>query len=213
MPNSLIMLNFSQASENNKKPILDQLDGFFSQVKFVLEIGSGSGQHAFYLSQFFPDLIWQTSELEADIQALEINIADFAPGNVLSPVLLDVNQHQWPVSTADLIYTANSLHIMSFDSVIALFEGVGRCLSPGGFLCIYGPFKYNNAFTTLSNERFDQWLKQRDPASGIRDFENVNELAQQQGLQLVHDYSMPANNQLLVFVLESSNADNKTSEI
>ena len=187
------------ASENNKTPILDRLYELFAQTKDVLEIGSGSGQHAIYFSRFFPELTWQTSELAVDIEALKKNISDFAGQNVLNPVLLEVNETQWPVSRAGLIYTANTLHIMSFSCVEALFQGVGCTLDYGGHLCIYGPFKYENGFTTPSNAAFDQWLKDRDLASGIRDFETINEMAKTQALTLLNDYSMPANNQLLVF--------------
>ncbi len=197
------MLNFSQASENNQQPILDKLAGLFSSVPDVLEIGSGSGQHAVYFARHFPELVWQTSELNDGISALTLNIENYAPDNVKKPVLLDVCHHPWPVTTCSAIFTANTLHIMSWSSIKELFKGVGSVLKNQGLLCIYGPFKYNGEFTTLSNARFDGWLKAQNPVSGIRDFEAIDELAYQQNLSLLHDYAMPANNQFLIFKRKS----------
>jgi len=194
-----VILNFSQASENNKQPILDKLFEVLEQTRDVFEVGSGSGQHAFHFARHFPNLTWQTSELVNGIDALEQNIENHAPDNVLKPVVLDVCQTPWPITRASVIYTANSLHIMSWSAVEELFNGIGKVLEPDGIVCIYGPFKYNGHFTTPSNAQFDLWLKDRDLMSGVRDFEAVNQLAQQQDLSLLNDYPMPANNQLLLF--------------
>lgn len=193
------MLNYSQASENNKQPILEKLFDVFGQTKDVLEIGSGSGQHAIYFAKHLPELSWQTSELIDGIDKLEQNIEEFAPDNVLKPVLLDVCNQPWPVSRASAIFTANSLHIMSWESVEQLFQGIGQVLDKKGLVSIYGPFKYQADFTTPSNAQFDLWLKSRDPLSGVRDFEAVNQLAELQGLSLLYDYPMPSNNQFLIF--------------
>ena len=193
------MLNFSQASENNKRPILDALSSVFNTVEDVLEIGSGSGQHAIYFSEQFPQLSWQPTDLPETIPALKQNIENHASENVSMPVLLDVNNCDWRVPKSSMIYTTNTLHIMSIASVQALFAGVGCTLNGKGYLSIYGPFKYHDEFTTASNAGFDQWLKARDPASGIRDFEIVDGLARKQNLSLVNDFAMPANNQLLLY--------------
>ena len=193
------MLNFSAASENNKHSILACLVDFLNEKNDVLEIGSGSGQHAIFFSQHLPKLNWQTSELADGIAALEENIKQYGSVNVLPPVMLDVCKHPWPVSNKSLAYTANTLHIMPWTSVVQLFHGVGEILLSKGLLCIYGPFKYNGEFTTRSNADFDQWLKNNNPESGLRDFERINNLALDQGLSLIEDFSMPANNQLLVF--------------
>ncbi len=193
------MLNFSPASENNKQPILEKLYDVFTDTNDVLEIGSGSGQHAIYFAKHLPGLTWQTSELGDHIQALEKNIESYAPDNVNMPVVLDVCSHPWPITTASAIFTANTLHIMSWPVTEDLFKGVGSVLQTKGLLCIYGPFKYEGDYTTASNARFDIWLKTQNPVSGIRDFEALDALAQAQGLTLIHDYSMPANNQFLVF--------------
>ena len=193
------MLNFSAASENNKHAILSCLVDLLTEKSEVLEIGSGSGQHAIFFAKRLPNLNWQTSELAGGIDALEENIRQYAPDNVLSPVMLDVCEHPWPISKKSTIYTANTLHIMPWAAVVHLFKGVGETLEQNGLLCIYGPFKYSGDFTTQSNANFDQWLKTNNPESGLRDFERVNDLAIDQGMSLVNDFSMPANNQLLVF--------------
>ena len=193
------MLNYSPASEKNKHVILTKLADFLADKPELLEIGSGSGQHAIYFARHLPNLIWQTSELADAVASLKENVKQYAPENVLSPVLLDVCKHPWPVQQSAAIYTANTLHIMPWNSVVQLFKGAGEVLSQRGVLSIYGPFKYSGEFTTQSNADFDQWLKRTNPLSGVRDFEAVNQLAIDQGLSLVKDYSMPANNQLLIF--------------
>jgi cyclopropane fatty-acyl-phospholipid synthase-like methyltransferase len=119
--------------------------------------------------------------------------------NVMSPLELDVNQSAWHTGRYDAVFSANTLHIMSAPEVAQFFIGVGQVLQPGGVLAVYGPFNYNGQFTSESNARFDQWLKARDPASGVRDFEAVDALAQQQGLTLQQDNPMPANNRTLVW--------------
>ena len=193
------MLNYSQASENNKQAILSLLHDILADTVDVLEIGSGSGQHALFFSQHLPNLNWQATELSDGITALEENIKQYAPDNVLKPVELDVCKHPWNVSKSAAIYTANTLHIMPWASVAEFFIGVGKNLNPQGLLCIYGPFKYKGEFTTQSNADFDQWLKRSNPMSGIRDFEKISELALGQGMSLVNDFPMPANNQLIIF--------------
>lgn len=196
-----LIKNFSQAAENNKQPILAILKPVFKSCTEVLEIGSGSGQHAIYFGAHLPRLQWLPTELPAAIAPLRDNLSACSPQNVLSPIALDVCQHPWPISSTAGIFSANTLHIMPWDSVRQFFKGAGRVLRPGGVLCVYGPFRYGGNYTSDSNAHFDAWLKERDPDSGIRDFEEVNLLAQAQGLELLNDYSMPANNQLLIWKL------------
>ncbi len=117
--------------------------------------------------------------------------------NVQAPVTIDVSDTTWPVPAVDAIFSANAVHIMAWPQVQRMFEGVGRVLQAGGKICLYGPFNYDGHFTSDSNARFDIWLKQRNPVSGIRDFEAIDQLANAQGLSLVNDYTMPANNRLL----------------
>ena len=192
-------LPFSQASENNKLPILDVLSRHLRNQTSLLEIGGGTGQHAECFAAIFPDLSWQVSDLSANISNLNRRIARAQLANLPLAISLDVNEEPWNCDAFDVIYSANCLHIISSSSVQNFFKGVGEHLNKKGLLLIYGPFKYGGAFTTQSNARFDVWLKSRDPVSGIRDFEWVNQLANDVGLRLAEDNAMPANNQLLVW--------------
>ncbi|QBQ56552.1 DUF938 domain-containing protein [Nitrosococcus wardiae] len=193
------MKNFSQACENNKRPILKRLKTALKDCSEVLEIGSGSGQHAVYFGEHLPHLEWQPTELPSVISVLRHNLRTNSPNNVLIPIELDVRQHPWPIDLTSSIFSANTLHIMPWPSVRQFFKGVGKVLKQDGLLCLYGPFRYGGNYTSDSNAYFDVWLKERDPESGIRNFEDVNFLAQEQGLDLLNDYSMPANNQFLIW--------------
>ncbi|WP_028468160.1 DUF938 domain-containing protein [Neptunomonas japonica] len=192
------MLNYSEACERNKQSILEKLSTYLAYRKTILEVGSGSGQHALFLSSHHQHLTWQPSDQERYLDALQINIEQYASQGVLSPIELNVNK-AWPSALYDGVYTANTLHIMSWEEVQLFFKGIGTLIEKGGYLFVYGPFRYNNTYTSASNAQFDQWLKDRDPASGIREFEAVNALAHEQGLLLVEDCLMPANNQLLIW--------------
>ncbi|MES2603406.1 MAG: DUF938 domain-containing protein [Pseudomonadota bacterium] len=195
------MKPFSQACENNKQVILDIIRGEFAAGDLVLEIGSGTAQHVVHFAQAMPAVQWQPTDLPENLATVQAGLADCSLGNVAAPLALDVARNPWPVAPVDGIFTANTLHIMPYAHVEAFFHGVQRILLPGGKLCVYGPFKYHGAFTTPSNARFDDWLKQRNPLSGVRDFEQVDEWANAIGLQLLADHAMPANNQLLVWQL------------
>lgn len=190
---------FSQACENNKDPILAVLKTAFAEVSQVLELASGTGQHACYFSEHLPYICWQPSDLKENLSGIR-SWTDFAKQeNILPPVELDVCWSAWPLAIPDGIFTANSLHIMSWQSVESLFAHLAENAAEGNCLCIYGPFNYGGEYTSASNAQFDQWLKQRDPRSGIRDFETVNALAESAGYDLQEDHSMPANNRLLVW--------------
>ena len=193
------MLAFSEASERNKDPILRTLADAFRNCRTVLEIGSGTGQHAVHFARHLPQLSWQPSELAEGLPDLEARIAQEAPANVRPPIALDVRSHPWPVAVVDAVFTANTFHIMDWPAVEHFFTGVAQVLAENGVLCVYGPFRYRGAFTTASNADFDRYLKLRDPASGVRDFEAVNALAERAGLTLAADHAMPANNQALVW--------------
>lgn len=189
---------FSQACENNKAPILEALRDALSGSRRVLEIGSGSGQHAVFFAREMPWLRWQSSDLDCHLAGIGSWIEEARLSNCPRPLALDVSQRHWPQGH-DAVFSANTLHIMSWALVGKFFEGVGRVLPASGRLCIYGPFNYAGEYTSDSNARFDQFLQQRDPLSGIRDFEALQRLADDQGLALRADHSMPANNRLLVF--------------
>jgi SAM-dependent methyltransferase len=193
------MLPFSDACERNKDPILGVLREAFADRTRVVEIGSGTGQHAVYFARHLPHLAWQPTDLREHLEGLAARIAAEGPPDLAVPVELDVLQAQWPPLTGDAVFSANTLHIMSWPAVEALFAGLRRVLTGGGVLAIYGPFRYGGQFTTASNAAFDAMLRERDPDSGIRDFEAVNALAAAAGLELRADHAMPANNQLIVW--------------
>lgn len=191
---------YSESSEQNRAPILAILRELFADRSHVLEIGSGTGQHAVYFGAALPHLRWQTADVRQYHPGIAAWLAEAALPNVLPPLELDVNHIDWHSGRYDAVFSANTLHIMSWPEVKKCFEGIERVLKPGGVLGVYGPFNYDGQFTSESNARFDQWLKARDPASGVRDFEAVDALAHQQGLTLVQDHAMPANNHMLVWV-------------
>jgi len=190
------------ACERNQGPILEALREYFADRRRVLEIGSGTGQHAVHFAPAFPDAVWQTSDVEENLPGIRMWLDEAALPNLPAPITLDVTG-QWPQARFDAIFSANSLHIMPWFAVEQFFAGVGRVLEPGGVLAVYGPFNYNGAFTTDSNREFDGWLKQRSALSGIRDFEAVDRLAQATGCKLLEDRTMPANNRLLVWRRQS----------
>jgi SAM-dependent methyltransferase len=196
------MLPFSAACERNKDPILEVLRVRFAGRTQVLEIGSGTGQHAVYFARELSHLTWHPTEQLTYLADLTERVKLEGPGNLRAPTLLDVCQAVWPVRGVDAMFTANTLHIMSWSEVLALFNGIGTVLAPGGVLCIYGPFRYSGRYTSDSNREFDQMLQERDPQSGLRDIEAVRPLAGQYGLHLDADLDLPANNRLLVFTKE-----------
>ena len=193
------MLALSEACERNKEPILAVLREAFAAARVVLEVGSGTGQHAVHFAAHLPQLIWQPSEVAELLAPLAERIRLEGGANLRAPVALDVRSTPWPCAPADAVFTANTLHIMSWASVGDFFRGVGGVLTAHGVLCVYGPFNYGGQYTTESNAQFDAWLKARDPLSGLRDFAEVDALARAQGLALLADHAMPANNRTLVW--------------
>ncbi len=195
------MKPYAESCDQNREPVLSVLKQEITGRQRLLEISSGTGQHAVYLAGEFPDLVWQTSELPAMHAGIHAWLAeDNAPANVLPPISLDVCSDPWPKEPYDAVFSANTVHIIAWPQVQCLFTGVGEILEPGGVFCLYGPFNYNGGYTSESNARFDAWLKQRDPLSGIRDFEALNDLAAEAGLALKKDYEMPANNRILTWL-------------
>ena len=190
---------FSQACENNKQPILDILTRVFVNQAHVLEIGSGTGQHAVYFAKNLPFLTWQTSDLSINHEAINQWIGDLPPPNIKRPLVIDLAGVHALAENIDALFTANTLHIISWPLVQKFFELVEKLLATNGVLCIYGPFNYQGKYTSESNANFDLWLKARDKNSGIRDFEAVCQLATKAGLSLKEDVNMPANNRMLIF--------------
>jgi len=207
---------FSPACERNREPILAVLRDHFADARRVLEVGSGTGQHAVHFAASMPWLQWQASDRTGYLPGTRAWLDEAALPNTPEPVELDVDAwapllesgeshagagRELLVRTPgfDGVFTANTLHIMGWHQVRAFFAGIGRLLAGGGTLVVYGPFNYGGEYTSASNREFDQWLRERDPASGIRDFEAVAALAEDAGLTLRDDVAMPANNRCLVW--------------
>lgn len=191
---------YSQSCDENKVPIHGVLAGYLGEAKSLLEIGSGTGQHAVYFAHAFPHLTWQTSDQPENLPGIRLWLADAGLPNLPPPLELDVTG-RWPDTRYDAVFSANSVHIMSESAVEAMFRDVPGALAPGGLFVLYGPFNYAGAFSSPSNASFDDWLKSRDPLSGIRDFERLDALACEGGMVLVRDHEMPVNNRILVWRL------------
>ena len=194
------MLPFSEACERNKGPILDVLRVAFADRTQVLEIGSGTGQHAVHFAAHLTHLTWHPTEQLAYLADLASRVKLKGTRNLRQPTVLDVKQTIWPLRSVDALYSANTLHIMSWVEVEAMFRGVDAVLSPHGVVCIYGPFRYEGRYTSDSNRDFDLMLKDRDPLSGLRDMTDLGALAGRHSLRLRVDHDLPANNRLLEFV-------------
>jgi len=191
----------SAACERNKEPILGVLRETFAAPGTVLEIGSGTGQHAVHFARQLPHLTWITADRTDYLPGVQQWLDEAALPNLRGPLLLDVLQADWPVAgPLDYVFSANTTHIMSWLAVEAMFAGVGARLKTGGRFALYGPFNREGRFTSESNRAFDASLRERDPAMGLRDDRAIEELARRCGLVLVADHAMPANNRLLCFV-------------
>lgn len=193
------MKPFAESSEQNKFPIFEVLKQQFGKVNSVLEIGSGTGQHAVFFAEKFPHLTWLASDQAEYHQGIQQWLDESALTNLQGPLLLDVNQKDWPLKETEAVFSANTVHIMGWSSVEKMFAGIGQTLKEDGVFCLYGPFNYNGQFSSESNARFDVWLKQRDSVSGVRDFEALQDLATKAGLHFIDDIEMPANNRILVW--------------
>ena len=193
------MKPFSEACEQNKLPILDVLRRYLTTPQVLLEIGSGTGQHAVFFAQQFPDIQWYATDIPAHLAGIQLWRDEYPGTNLHGPYALDVNQAQWPLAQVDSIFSANTTHIMHWPDVVAMFAGIGRVLKPHGFFLLYGPFMYDGLHTSHSNASFDQFLQQRDPGSGIRDVTDLKHLATEHGIRLVEDNAMPVNNRTLVW--------------
>lgn len=190
---------FSPSCERNREPILEALREHFADRRRVLEIGSGTGQHAVHFAAAMPWLSWQCSDVAGNLPGIRAWLADAALPNTPPPIELDVARSPWPAARFDAVFSANSLHIMGWPEVEAFFDGLPSILEDEATLVVYGPFNYGGEYTSESNRSFEGWLKARDPASGIRDFGQVDALARGVGLRLVEDRAMPANNRCLAW--------------
>ena len=194
------MKQYSESCEQNRLPILDILKQEFSDTRRVLEIGSGTGQHAVYFSRYLRHLQWQPSDLDEHHASIRAWLAEAGLANIRPPLSLDVSRDSdWPDGEYDGVFSANTAHIMSWSAVECMFAGIGKQLGPRVRFCLYGPFNYGNRFTSPGNRQFDVWLKSRDASSGLRNFEDLDALAGKHGMSLRADHGMPVNNRLLVW--------------
>ncbi|WP_049723306.1 DUF938 domain-containing protein [Gilvimarinus polysaccharolyticus] len=193
---------YSQACENNKTPILKLLIDAFADRSAVLEIGSGTGQHAVHFAKTLTHLDWQTADLPVNHAGINAWLAAKPSANLKPPIAIDLNEPCWP-GEYDAAYSANTAHIVSWPLLQNMLKLVGENLPEGGIFALYGPFNYHGDFTSESNRAFDAMLRQRDPASGIRNIEEVTQAALRHDLHLHQDHAMPANNRLLIWIKRS----------
>lgn len=191
------MKPFSDSCERNQAEICSVLKDVLSDKKHVLEIGSGTGQHAVYFATRLPHIIWQTSDQDENHDGIQQWLDEANLENTHPPVSLNVSQKKWPDIPCDSLYSANVVHIMSWENVVDYFDNGAKLLPKDGLFILYGPFNYGGEFTSPSNADFDQWLKSNNPQSGIRDFEALDALANKNALFLKHDIDMAANNRIL----------------
>lgn len=197
---------FAESCERNREPILAALAPLLADARQVLEIGSGTGQHAVHFAAALPHLVWQASDHPDHLPGMRLWLDEAGLANTPPPIALQADpvlglQPPPPVPAAgyDAVFTANTLHIMSWPAVCALLDSVAALLPVGGLFIAYGPFKRDGDFTSASNAAFDGWLRARDPASGIRDREAIDALAAGHGLLRIQTHALPANNELLVW--------------
>ncbi|MEP1214893.1 MAG: DUF938 domain-containing protein [Marinobacter sp.] len=190
---------FSQACENNKQPILERIRSIFTSPGTILEIGTGTGQHAVHFASALPHLVWQPSDRPGASHHCLGWIKDAALTNLLPPVTLDVASERWPLDHLDGAYSANTAHIMAWEEVEAMFSGLAERMTTGMPFCLYGPFSYGGRHTSDSNRQFDHHLRSQAPHMGVRDMDDLLDLAERASFRLESDYEMPANNRLLVW--------------
>jgi SAM-dependent methyltransferase len=189
---------YSEACDENKAPILAVIAPLFQDAACVLEVGSGTGQHAVHFAAALPRLTWQTSDVPPNLPGIRLWLAEVALPNLPPPLALDV-LGDWPAGPFDGVFSANTAHIMGEPEVAAMFTGVGRVLPPGGRFALYGPFRIAGRHTSESNARFDAALRNRNPRMGVRDLEDLQRWGEQSGLRLIEDVPMPVNNRTLIW--------------
>lgn len=189
---------YSEACDENKNPILEVIEPLFRDARTLLEIGSGTGQHAVFFAAALPHLTWQSSDIPAHLPGIALWLKGAALPNLPPPLTLDVNG-DWPAGPFDGVFSANTAHIMGEPEVAQMFRGVGRLLAPGNHFALYGPFSDSGIHNSQSNVQFDAWLRERDPRMGVRDLDALKRLGAANGLQLTADILMPVNNRTLVW--------------
>lgn len=190
----------SEACDRNKDPILEVLkDVVTRDDRRLLEIGTGTGQHAVYMAPHFPFMEWYPTDRGDALAGMKLWFNEARVQNIQAPARIEIGKDELPKLKFDLVFTANTFHIMHWKECKSLIKQMGGRLREGARVVIYGPFKYSGAFTSESNQRFDEELKARDPLMGIRSFEDVKNAMEKNGFELIEDLTMPANNQILIF--------------
>ena len=191
------MKPYAESCVQNQDVILKQLQTLCPDPASILEIGSGTGQHAVHFAAHLPHLKWYTSDRLENHPGIKLWLDESLLNNLHYPIDLDVKQGNWPELNIDIVYSANTAHIMSQSEVEYFVKGVGKLLNENGLFILYGPFNYNGLYTSESNQHFDNWLKQRDSQSGIKDFDFLDSIAKQSGLVFNQQIEMPVNNKIL----------------
>lgn len=192
--------DLSTAVDRNKGPILAVLQEVINgEAVRVLEVGSGSGQHAAYFAKHLKNVVWTTSDIAGQHSAITKQLIEARLSNLRGPLHFEIGKDEFPKYTYDVVFTANTFHIMNWKQCKNLMKMLGNRLREGAQVIIYGPFNYNSQFTSESNSEFDKWLKKNDAAKGIRSFEDVDNNMKKNGFTLYKDYEMPANNRILVY--------------
>jgi len=194
------MKRSAPAALRNCAPILDVLRGLFGPAPRVLEVGSGTGQHADFFTEAMPGWVWQPTEVDdASLASIEAYRHDGGRRNFLPARKLDVRTDDWPAERYDAVFCANVIHIAPWDVAIGLIDGAGRVLGPSGILVLYGPFRFSGTFTADSNAAFDARLRSEDAAWGVRDVDDLSKEARARGFDAPRIVAMPANNNVLAF--------------
>ena len=200
MVDSANPLPHAPATAPNREPILAELVRVLPVSGTVLELASGTGEHAEFFARSLPALAWLPSDADPEnLAGISLRVEQASLENLKRPIELDVRRAHWPIDHSDAVFCANMIHIAPWDATQGLMAGVARVLSPGGPLCLYGPFFTDDRPTAPSNTAFNEWLGERNPAWGIRRLEAVRDLAASHGLDMVETIEMPANNLMLIF--------------
>ena len=194
------MKSISPSCDRNQQPIFETLKAVFPKTADILEIGSGTGQHAVYFLTNKSDWCWQTSDITERHEGIQEWLADAGLSNALPPLELEGCSSSWPDKKYDAVFSANTAHIMSWDEVCCMIRGVANVLMNGGCFCLYGPFNKNGEYNSEGNRRFDAQLRAEIPHMGIRDIEDLVGEADTAGLSFEKEIEMPANNRILVFI-------------
>ncbi len=197
----MIETPYAPSCDRNVQPILRVFESLLGNSKSLLEIGAGTGQHAVFMASHFKQMNWTLVDRRENHRGISLWLKDFPESNIKGPFEYEIPKDLLPEEDFDVVFTCNTLHIISWDYCLKMFDDISRVLSQGGLFIVYGAFNYKGQFTSESNRKFDAWLKERNSESGIRNFENVVGELEIHGFKLMKDVSMPANNRILVFHL------------